>query len=93
MEDLNRMSDSDKLAYIEAMDNQCCVEDAVIRSVLGIQNELVRQKAVMLLEEKARGVAKLPTVPTVPTFLCLQDVKSLLALISCSPQANHHYIV
>ena len=26
-----------------------------------------------ILEEKTRGV---PTVPTVPTFLCLQDVKS-----------------
>ena len=59
MEDLNRMSDSDKLAYIEAMDNQCCVEDAVIRSVLGIQNELVRQKAVMLLEEKARAISQI----------------------------------
>ena len=58
MEDLNRMTDNNKLAYIEAMDNQCCIEDAVVRSVLGIQNELTRQKALMLLEEKARAISQ-----------------------------------
>ena len=42
-----------------------------------------------ILEEKTRG---LPSCQ-LANFLCSKDEKSLLVLISCSPQANHYYIV
>ena len=58
MEDLNKMTDEQKLSYIDGLDKKMAIDDEIIKSVLQISNDLIRQKAMMLLEQKVRELGQ-----------------------------------
>ena len=58
MEDISKMNEEEIIAYIDSLDNKVVIEDAIIKQVLMIPNELTRQKAVMALEAKAKKIGQ-----------------------------------
>ena len=58
MEDITKMNDEQVLAYIDGLEKEKAIEDEVIKSVLKIQKDLLKQRAIMILEDKARALGK-----------------------------------
>ena len=59
MEDIKNLVGEEKLIVVEGIDEVECLNDAVVRAVLEIEDDLIKQRAIMMLEDKARKIGRI----------------------------------